>query len=129
MNINKIKLLTLISLLPFNLASKELFFECDNSARGEPWIDIISVDTVSKTGTFEYGNPEYKKIMSFYRGGTILTTKITMSPETLFIKHPSIMSDSPAYTSTMTINRETLDYSDTSVVLGKCKIVEKELAF
>ena len=129
MNINKIKLLTLISLLPFNLASKELFFECDNSAQEEPWIDIISVDTESKTGTLEYGNPDLKNIMYFHRGGTILTTKITMSPETLFINHPSIFNDSPAYTSTMTINRETLAYADTSVVLGKCKIVEKELAF
>tara|TARA_B110000879_G_C10699584_1_gene328638 strand:+ start:50 stop:439 length:390 start_codon:yes stop_codon:yes gene_type:complete len=129
MNINKIKLLTLISLLPFNLASKELFFECDNSARGEPWIDIISIDTVSKTGTFEYGYPEYKKIMSFSRGGTILPTKITMSPETLFIKHPSMLNDSPAYTETKSINRETLAYADSIVVLGKCKIVEKELAF
>jgi len=129
MNIIRLKLLTLIGLFPFILASKELFFECDYSAQGDPWVDSISVDTVSKTGTFEFGNPAYEGPASFYRGGTILPTQITMSPETLFIKHQSIFSKSTTFSSTKSINRETLAYADTKVVLGKCKILEKELAF
>ena len=129
MNIKQIKLLTLISLLPFNLASKELYFECDNSARGEPWFDSISVDTVSKTGTYEPGDLETKNILRYMRGGTILPTKITKTADTLFIKHYNLMTDSLAYSNTKTIDRQTLVYADSYVILGKCKIIKKEVKF
>ena len=143
MNINKIKLITII-LLPFLMTacskeqtnqtnqtseSKELYFECDYSSRGESRIDSISVDNVSKTGTYEPGDPEMKKILRYMRGGTILPTKITMTADTLFIKHYNLMTDSLAYTVTKTIDRETLVYADSVVILGKCKILKKEVKF
>ena len=109
--------------------SKELYFECDYSSRGESRIDSISVDKVSNTGTFEPGNLEIKNYLNLYRGGSIVPTKITMTADTLFIKHWNFFSDSLAYSMTKTIDRETLVYGDTSVILGKCKIIKKEVKF
>ena len=146
MNINKIKLITII-LLPFLMSacskeltnqtnqtnqtseSKELYFECDYSSRGEPRIDSIYVDNVSNTGTYEPRDPEIEKILRYMRGGTILPTKITKTADTLFIKHYSLMTDSLAYSNTKTIDRQTLVYADSSVILGKCKIIKKEVKF
>jgi hypothetical protein len=112
-----------------SIESKELFFECDYSAVDEPWVDSISVDTDSKTGTYQGGNPAYLAALEYYRGGSILPTKITMTADTMHIKHQSFFSDSPAFSSTLNINRESLVYSDSSVVLGQCKMVEKANQF